>query len=213
MRHSKLDLIMNVYTDPRQLDVASAVEALPALPTIATVFQPSRQIAPGIAPTPVRLGRTKGIRGNNQTADGASPGMDAIVATAMPVNEKGPLTVPVNEPCGVGATGLEPVTPSVSCSGVSAQQLQIAGTFGRSPDGLHQGLHQIPLDECKAQAHPPADPMVVAIAGLLNSAPLCTPYLRQRRVRTICRRESRYGRFASAKTLEIIAIGDYLSPT
>ena len=38
-----------------------------------------------------------------------------IVASALPVNEKGPLTIPVKEPSEVGATGFEPVTPSVSC--------------------------------------------------------------------------------------------------
>jgi len=32
MRHSKIDLTMNVYTDPRLLDVQGAMEALPALP-------------------------------------------------------------------------------------------------------------------------------------------------------------------------------------
>jgi hypothetical protein len=32
MRHSKIDLTMNVYTDPRLLDVAGAVELLPDLP-------------------------------------------------------------------------------------------------------------------------------------------------------------------------------------
>ncbi|MFO0878015.1 MAG: tyrosine-type recombinase/integrase [Gemmataceae bacterium] len=32
MRHSSIDLTMNVYTDPRLLDVAGAVESLPALP-------------------------------------------------------------------------------------------------------------------------------------------------------------------------------------
>ena len=32
MRHSKIDLTMNVYTDPKLLDVAGAMEALPALP-------------------------------------------------------------------------------------------------------------------------------------------------------------------------------------
>jgi integrase len=31
MRHSSLDLTMNVYTDPELLDVAGAVEALPRL--------------------------------------------------------------------------------------------------------------------------------------------------------------------------------------
>ena len=32
MRHSRIDLTMNVYTDPRLLDVAGAVERLPDLP-------------------------------------------------------------------------------------------------------------------------------------------------------------------------------------
>ena len=32
MRHSKIDLTMNVYTDPRLLDVSGALDALPALP-------------------------------------------------------------------------------------------------------------------------------------------------------------------------------------
>ena len=31
MRHSKLELTMNVYTDPELLDVAGAVEALPGV--------------------------------------------------------------------------------------------------------------------------------------------------------------------------------------
>jgi len=32
MRHASIDLTMNTYTDPRLLDVAGAVEALPDLP-------------------------------------------------------------------------------------------------------------------------------------------------------------------------------------
>jgi hypothetical protein len=32
MRHSKIDLTMNVYTDPKLLDVAGAMEAVPVLP-------------------------------------------------------------------------------------------------------------------------------------------------------------------------------------
>src|SRR5262249_52237416 len=32
MRHSKIDLTMNVYTDPRLLDVRAALDVLPALP-------------------------------------------------------------------------------------------------------------------------------------------------------------------------------------
>jgi hypothetical protein len=32
MRHSKLDLTMNVYTDPALLDVRGALDVLPSLP-------------------------------------------------------------------------------------------------------------------------------------------------------------------------------------
>jgi hypothetical protein len=32
MRHSTIDLTMSVYTDPKLLDVARALDALPALP-------------------------------------------------------------------------------------------------------------------------------------------------------------------------------------
>jgi len=32
MRHSSLDLVIDVYTDPELLDVVGAVEALPGLP-------------------------------------------------------------------------------------------------------------------------------------------------------------------------------------
>jgi hypothetical protein len=31
MRHSKIDLSMNVYTDPKLLDVAGAMDALPEM--------------------------------------------------------------------------------------------------------------------------------------------------------------------------------------
>ena len=36
MRHSTIDLTMNVYTDPKLLDVAGAMEALPSLPLVGT---------------------------------------------------------------------------------------------------------------------------------------------------------------------------------
>jgi hypothetical protein len=36
MRHSKIDLTMNVYTDPKLLDVHGAIERLPVLPLDGT---------------------------------------------------------------------------------------------------------------------------------------------------------------------------------
>ncbi len=59
MRHSTIDLTMNTYTDPKLLDVAGALEALPSLPL--DIAQAGRQeqratgtddlVAPMVAPT------------------------------------------------------------------------------------------------------------------------------------------------------------------
>lgn len=61
MRHSKIDLTMNVYTDPRLLDVGEAMESLPSLPLekgSATSMQATgtadispAALAPALAPT------------------------------------------------------------------------------------------------------------------------------------------------------------------
>ena len=62
MRHSDIDLTMQVYTDPKLLDVRGAVESLPQLPLADTTelikqaatgtdgVQHSRKFAPGFAP-------------------------------------------------------------------------------------------------------------------------------------------------------------------
>lgn len=47
MRHSNIDLTMNVYTDPRVLDVAGALDALPALPLNAQPVRHREQQATG----------------------------------------------------------------------------------------------------------------------------------------------------------------------
>src|SRR5262249_49351517 len=115
MRHSKLDLTMKVYTDDKLLDVAKAVAALPAIPRVGSPgTKKGDQFAPEFAPIPCNPMQTGAIPGNNQADDGLSKGFAGIVGSALPVNKKGPVTTPVNEPSGVGATGLEPVTPSVS---------------------------------------------------------------------------------------------------
>ena len=61
MRHSSIDLTMNVYADPQLLDVAGAVEALPDLPLEAGdktgqekatgTDGPAAPFAPTLAPT------------------------------------------------------------------------------------------------------------------------------------------------------------------
>jgi len=61
MRHSSIDLTMNVYTDPKLLNVAGAMEALPslslsAIPNVAKAtgtddFLLAPNLAPNLAPT------------------------------------------------------------------------------------------------------------------------------------------------------------------
>jgi hypothetical protein len=63
VRHSKIDLTLTVYTDPRLLDVRGALDALPALPLrgdrgeaeatwrTGTDALPNRTVAPAAAPT------------------------------------------------------------------------------------------------------------------------------------------------------------------
>jgi hypothetical protein len=112
MRHSKLDLTMNVYTDPKMLDVARAVDALPALPPVEKAGE---RIAPEIAPSRCNPGHVEGNPGNGLASGRMMVAGDLVVGSALPVNEKGPVTTPVTGPSQVGATGFEPVTPSVSC--------------------------------------------------------------------------------------------------
>ena len=47
MRHSSIDLTMNVYTDPRVLDVAGALDSLPALSLDGTPSERQRHMATG----------------------------------------------------------------------------------------------------------------------------------------------------------------------
>jgi len=127
MRHSKIDLTMNVYTDPRLLDVAGAVEALPALPLGAgpqsdritakatgTDDFGASQFAPEFAPTTGKsciLGSIldKATRNRGETVEAG-----AVAASAYPVNENSPLTSAVNGLLQVGATRLERATSSLS---------------------------------------------------------------------------------------------------
>jgi len=131
MRHSKVDLTMNVYTDPKLLDVAGAVEALPALPLSAGLQSESfavkatgtddsraSQFAPKFAPAFARKGGKQGpgqSTGGTKSNAGQEGGwLSAVDVTSNPDKRKGPLATVANGPLRVGATGLEPVTPSLS---------------------------------------------------------------------------------------------------
>jgi len=85
MRHSDIDLTMNVYTDPRLLDVSGAIDRLPDLPLDGSLSRtereteaatgtdgkpdsPARQFAPGFAPNSDNSGANRSLP--DKTTDG-----------------------------------------------------------------------------------------------------------------------------------------------
>ena len=110
MRHSSIDLTMNVYTDPKLLDVAGAMEALPALPlsagpqTTANVLSATGTddstplpLVPVLVPTSGKPRTLQSILDKIATeAERIGEGR-AVAASAYPVKRKDPLTTAV---CG-----------------------------------------------------------------------------------------------------------------
>ncbi len=131
MRHSTIDLTTNVYTDPRLLDVAGAMEALPALPLEAG---PQREAAavsatgtddltpsplvPVLVPTAGKPGILGSILDKLTSNRGESEKTGTIAASACPVKRNNPLTTAVNGLHQGWETGLEPATPrsTIWCS-------------------------------------------------------------------------------------------------
>ena len=102
MRHSKIDLTMNVYTDPKLLDVAGAMEALPALPlgdgtqTAAHVLSATgtddstpSPLVPVLVPTTGKPCILGSIRGQNRRQRG-KPGSRSRRRKCLPSQKKRP---------------------------------------------------------------------------------------------------------------------------
>jgi integrase len=127
MRHSKIDLTMNVYTDPRLLDVHGALDALPAMPLES---KPARErivakatgtddkvplpFAPGFAPTRSKPCDSLSIVDKVPTERRNLVATEAIDASACGVNAKQPPSITDNDCSEVGDTGFEPVTSTMS---------------------------------------------------------------------------------------------------
>ena len=136
MRHSDIKLTMNVYTDPRLLDVRGAVDRLPALPLPSQPGQtseasratgtdgpglisrddtpetPARNLAPNLAPTPYIGGHFGSRTGNHQTAGEVREEGVTLDGSACPVNEKTPVTSPVTGAVKSGWRDLNPRPPA-----------------------------------------------------------------------------------------------------
>ena len=123
MRHSKIDLTMNVYTDPRLMDVAGAIESLPMLPLRPEGRTSNEQLRTGTDDLQLTLQLTRtsftGVQEGSSSVNDQMGirllGDDSeLDVSSTPVNGKGFLSTSDKKPSGVGVTGLEPVTPSVS---------------------------------------------------------------------------------------------------
>jgi hypothetical protein len=123
MRHSTIDLTMNVYTDPKLLDVHGALDALPALPLDREHERTSvawkatgtddSQLAPPLAPTSGDSCQIRSIGGKAVTvaADWTDP--PRVAATSCAVKEKNPLTTLVTGSREVERKGVEPSTSAL----------------------------------------------------------------------------------------------------
>jgi len=127
MRHSRIELTMGVYTDPMLLDIRGALDALPALPLTGSSGSGreaaratdsddhlARMVAPTVAPTLDNSSTELSFAVKTVGDRNAREEVLALDVTSGTVKTKQPLTIPVSGCSEVGATGLEPVTPSVS---------------------------------------------------------------------------------------------------
>ena len=126
MRHSSIDLTMNVYTDPKLLDVNGALDALPALPidqgdgsereAATGTDGATRKFAPGFAPKTDKPGESRSIVDKAATLDEGDGDEQANVVSLSAATEnsrsKGLATAVRQE----RARGFEPPTYSLgSC--------------------------------------------------------------------------------------------------
>jgi len=113
MRHSSIDLTMNVYTDPRLLDVAGAMEALPALPATGSQEQPDTlkatgtddrpegSLAPMLAPASGNLGTLGAITDKAATDRGDGESGETLAVSGCRDKRKGRLSTADNRPSKV----------------------------------------------------------------------------------------------------------------
>ena len=122
MRHSTLDLTMNVYTDPKLLDVHGALDALPSLPLDSDEQQQQRatgtqgvpgQFTPEFAPTRCKPSYRLAITGKTGDERQSKSRDQDIDLKCSPVKRNNPLTTAVGGLQGKRAKGLEPSTSSL----------------------------------------------------------------------------------------------------
>ena len=129
MRHSDVNLTMNTYTDPKLLDVAGAMESLPALPLGAEAAQIERgrnilsatgtddstasSLASTLAPTGAQRGQLQSIVGQVVHEAGMIAANEESFTIGLPDQELRPLSTVDNGRQNERAKGFEPSTSSL----------------------------------------------------------------------------------------------------
>jgi integrase len=111
MRHARIETTLKHYADPALLDVAGAVEMLPAVTTASTVgvvATGTDSVALGVALNPGRSRQNVALSGNR------AAGRRQREKPATPVQSTG-----ITGFSAVGDIGLEPMTPSLSSGGTA----------------------------------------------------------------------------------------------
>ena len=122
MRHKKIDLTMNVYTDPKLLDIHGALESLPDFALEgrspaeshrqkATGTEGQLQLAPPLAPNLVQAGQAMSFP--DRTAPSGPEGSDSLrlVRSGVSVKRKDPLSIADSGSRRRGRRDLNPQPP------------------------------------------------------------------------------------------------------
>ena len=105
MRHSRIDLTMNVYTDPKLLDIHGALDVLPALPLDAQREQPAAILAATgtddspsslLAPNSRKSGTIESFPDKTSLTTGGSSRRPHLSVSACDVKRKTPLSTADN---------------------------------------------------------------------------------------------------------------------
>jgi hypothetical protein len=126
LRHSDVNLTMNTYTNPKLLDVAGAMEALPALPleigtqtgaaavkATGTEDSTSSPLVPVLVPKSDKAGKSLATVVKMATETPRDEAGATVAVSAYAVNRKKPLTTTVNGFRKERETGFEPATSSL----------------------------------------------------------------------------------------------------
>lgn len=137
MRHSSIDLTMNVYTDPKLLDVAGAVQSLPALPLAGSAPQEAKatgttdaapkKLAHVLAHPPGQNCNMPSTTGQfGQRGQERGPG-EAIAVSGSPVKSKNPPNTAVRGFSEWAALDSNQRLPPCECVSTTTQDVESQG--------------------------------------------------------------------------------------